>query len=78
MTTAGGESWSEFVVTKSAPDPTMYLAVYSTQGKSLTVTTAGIKSRKFMSSARSEKLSRLLKILPAACAAPAHKLFLKV
>jgi hypothetical protein len=50
----------------------MYLAVYSTQAKPLTVTTASTNCREFMSSARSERLRRHRKIQPAACAVPAH------
>ena len=78
MTYTGGESWSKFALIKNVPDPIMYLAVYSTQAKPLPVTTAGVKCQEFMSSAGSEGLSRRRKILPAACAAPALTLLLKV
>ena len=56
----------------------MYLDVYSTLAKPLPVTTAGIKCREFIISARSEELSRRRQIQPAACAAPALTLLLKV
>jgi hypothetical protein len=56
----------------------MYLAVYSTQARPLPVMTAGITCREFIISARSEGLSRRRKIQPAACAAPALTLLLKV